>query len=44
MNLVIECKRPDMKDPIDQAISQQLRNQRDDYIASAFSLACIPFF
>ena len=26
---VIECKRPDSKDPIGQAISQHLRNQRD---------------
>lgn len=26
---VIECKRPDSKAPIDQAISQHLRNQRD---------------
>ncbi|REJ92328.1 MAG: type I restriction endonuclease subunit R [Planctomycetota bacterium] len=33
---VIECKRPDMKDPIDQAISQQLRNQRDDHIPKLF--------
>lgn len=27
---VIECKRPDIKDAIGQAISQHLRNQRDD--------------
>src|SRR4029079_19235278 len=29
---VIECKRPDIKDPIGEAISQHLRNQRDDEI------------
>lgn len=33
---VIECKRPDIKDAIDEAISQQLRNQRDDYIPKLF--------
>ena len=33
---VIECKRPDMKDPLDQAISQQLRNQRDEEIPKLF--------
>jgi type I restriction enzyme R subunit len=33
---VIECKRPDLKDPIDQAISQTLRNQRDDEIPKLF--------
>jgi type I restriction enzyme, R subunit len=33
---VIECKRPDMKEPIEQAISQQLRNQRDDEIPKLF--------
>ena len=29
---IIECKRPDMKDPLDQAISQHLRNQQEDGI------------
>lgn len=29
---VIECKRPDSKDPMAEAISQHLRNQRDDEI------------
>ena len=29
---VIECKRPDLKDPIEQAVSQQIRNQREDEI------------
>lgn len=30
--VVIECKRPDMKEPLPQAISQHLRNQKDDGI------------
>lgn len=34
--VVIECKRPDLKDPIEQAISQHLRNQRDDEIPKLF--------
>jgi type I restriction enzyme R subunit len=29
---VIECKRPDIKDAIEQAVSQMVRNQRDDEI------------
>lgn len=33
---VIECKRPDIKDPIGEAISQHLRNQRDDEIPKLF--------
>lgn len=33
---VIECKRPDIKDPIAEAISQNLRNQRDDEIPKLF--------
>jgi type I restriction enzyme R subunit len=33
---VIECKRPDIKDPIAEAISQHLRNQRDDEIPKLF--------
>ena len=33
---VIECKRPDIKDPINEAISQNLRNQRDDEIPKLF--------
>jgi type I restriction enzyme R subunit len=33
---VIECKRPDLKEAIDQAISQHLRNQRDDEIPKLF--------
>ena len=33
---VIECKRPDIKGAIEQAISQNLRNQRDDEIPKLF--------
>jgi type I restriction enzyme R subunit len=33
---VIECKRPDMKDPIKQAVSQHLRNQQEDGIRSLY--------
>lgn len=33
---VIECKRPDYDDPIGEAISQHLRNQRDDEIPRLF--------
>ena len=33
---VIECKRPDLKDAIAEAISQNLRNQRDDEIPKVF--------
>ncbi len=33
---VIECKRPDIKDPMAEAISQHLRNQRDDEIPKLF--------
>jgi type I site-specific restriction-modification system R (restriction) subunit len=33
---VIECKRPDMKDPLQQAISQNIRNQKDDEIPGMF--------
>ncbi len=33
---VIECKRPDMKDPMPEAISQHLRNQRDDEIPKLY--------
>jgi type I restriction enzyme R subunit len=33
---VIECKRPDLKDSIDQAISQNIRNQHDDHIPKLF--------
>lgn len=33
---VIECKRPDMKNPLKQAISQHLRNQQEDGIRSLY--------
>ena len=33
---VIECKRPDVKDSIEQAISQHLRNQKADGIRSLY--------
>ena len=38
---VIECKRPDIKDPLKQAISQNLRNQHDDGIRNLYSLTQI---
>ena len=34
--VVIECKRPDLKDPLGQAVSQQLRNQREEEIPKLF--------
>jgi type I restriction enzyme R subunit len=34
--VVIECKRPDIKDPLEQAVSQQVRNQQVDYIPRLF--------
>jgi type I restriction enzyme R subunit len=33
---VIECKRPDIKDPIGEAISQNIRNQTDEFIPDLF--------
>jgi type I restriction enzyme R subunit len=36
---VIECKRPDLKDPIEQAVSQMIRNQRDEEIPKLFLYA-----
>ena len=36
---VIECKRPDMRTPIKQAISQQLRNQQEDGIRPLYMYA-----
>jgi len=36
---IIECKRPDMKDPTVQAISQHLRNQHEDGIRSLYVYA-----
>ena len=37
--VIIECKRPDMKDPLRQAISQHLRNQQDDGIRNFYCYA-----
>jgi type I restriction enzyme, R subunit len=37
--VVIECKRPDMKDAIGEAISQQLRNHRPEEIPHFFCLS-----
>lgn len=34
---VIECKRPDMKEPLKQAISQHLRNQKEDGIRNLYA-------
>ncbi|MBA3647458.1 MAG: type I restriction endonuclease subunit R [Chitinophagales bacterium] len=34
--VVIECKRPDIKDSLEQAISQSLRNQQEDGIRSLY--------
>ena len=33
---IIECKRPDMKEPLAQAISQHLRSQQEDGIRSLY--------
>lgn len=33
---VIECKRPDIKNPIEEAVSQQIRNQKEDEIPRLF--------
>ena len=41
--VVIECKRPDMKDPIGQAISQHIRNQQQDQIPRLFFYAQLLF-
>jgi type I restriction enzyme R subunit len=37
--VAIECKRPDLKDPIGQGISQQIRNQQQDQIPRLFHFA-----
>lgn len=34
---IIECKRPDMKEPLKQAISQHLRNQQEDGIRHLYA-------
>lgn len=38
---ILECKRPDMKSPLTQAISQHLRNQQEDGIRSLYVYAQI---
>jgi type I restriction enzyme R subunit len=38
---VIECKRPDLKDAVEEGISQHLRNQRSDEIPELFTYAQI---
>lgn len=37
--VIIECKRPDMKKPLEQAISQHLRNQQEDGIRMLYVYA-----
>jgi type I restriction enzyme R subunit len=39
--VVIECKRPDIKDPLKEAISQQIRNQSNEHIPRLFTSAQI---
>jgi type I restriction enzyme R subunit len=39
--VVIECKRPDMKEPLSQAVSQHLRNQQEDGIRLLFAYSQI---
>lgn len=39
--VVIECKSPNLKTPIDQAVEQSLRNQKDDGIRSLFQYSNI---
>ena len=36
---VIECKRPDLKNPIEEAISQHIRNQGHGYIPQLFTFS-----
>ncbi|MBT3235089.1 MAG: type I restriction endonuclease subunit R [Bdellovibrionales bacterium] len=37
--VVIECKRPDLRDALDQGISQNLRNQKSDEIPDLFTFS-----
>src|SRR5207237_3150508 len=39
--VVIECKRPDIKEPLQQAISQNIRNQSNDHVPRLFTFAQI---
>jgi type I restriction enzyme, R subunit len=36
---VIECKRPSVKEPVVEAIEQQIRNQKPDYVPRLFAYA-----
>jgi type I restriction enzyme R subunit len=38
---IIECKRPDIKEPLVEAISQHIRNQDSEYIPKLFTFAQI---
>ncbi|MGN0014966.1 MAG: type I restriction endonuclease subunit R [Candidatus Gastranaerophilaceae bacterium] len=38
---IIECKRPDIKEPLEQAISQHLRNQQEDGIPHLYKYSQI---
>ncbi|MCQ2369491.1 MAG: type I restriction endonuclease subunit R [Paludibacteraceae bacterium] len=39
--VIIECKRPDVKDALEQAISQQLRNQKEDGIRGLYQYSAL---
>lgn len=39
--VIIECKSPKVKDPIDKAIEQHLRNQREDGIRSLYQYSSL---
>jgi len=39
--VVIECKRPDVKDSLEQAISQHLRNQKEDGIRELYQYSAL---
>lgn len=38
---IIECKRPDVKDSLEQSISQHLRNQKDDGIRGLYAYSAL---
>lgn len=38
---IIECKRPDIKDSLEQSISQHLRNQKDDGIRGLYAYSAL---
>ena len=41
--VIIECKSPQIKNPVDKAIEQQLRNQQDDGIRNLYNYSNIVF-